>query len=57
MEIAPMSKESDYRISAAQTMRLAERATSLTEKSRLLLLAGRWLELAHRAHRLTLLDA
>jgi hypothetical protein len=46
-----MSKETDYRMSAAQTMQLAERASTLAEKGRLLLLAGRWLELADRAHR------
>lgn len=45
-----MSKEMDYRTSAAQTLRLAERATTLADKGRLLLLPGRWLEMADRAH-------
>jgi hypothetical protein len=53
--MASMSKETDYRTSAAQTLRLAARATTLADKGRLLLLAGRWLEMADRAHRLALL--
>ena len=52
-----MSKETDYRVSAVQTMQLAERATTLAEKGRLLLLAGRWLKLADRAHRAAFLGA
>ena len=43
MEMTTMGKETDYRVSAVQTMQLAERATTLAEKGRLLLLAGRWL--------------
>jgi hypothetical protein len=52
-----MSKETDYRTSAAQTLQLAERATTLADKGSLVLLAGRWLEMADRAHRLALMGA
>jgi len=44
-----MTKENDYRRNAAETMRLAQRASSTADKSRLLKLAERWLDLADRA--------
>jgi len=52
-----MSKETDYRTSAAQAMQLAKRATNLAEKGRFAVLAGCWLEMANRAHRLALMGA
>jgi hypothetical protein len=48
---AAMSKEDNYRQSAADAMGLANRAASTSDKSRLLGLAERWLDLADRAHR------
>ncbi len=44
-----MSKEDDYRRNAAETMQLAQRATSSADKGRLLKLAESWLDLADRA--------
>jgi hypothetical protein len=45
--MAPMSKEGDYRTGAAWAMQLAEPGTTVVaQKGHLLLLAGRWLELA-----------
>jgi hypothetical protein len=46
-----MSKEDDYRKNAAEAVELANRAASTGDKSRLLALAERWLDLADRAHR------
>jgi hypothetical protein len=46
-----MSKEDDYRKNAADAVQLANRAASTPDKSRLLALAERWLDLADRAHR------
>src|SRR5215469_13564092 len=48
-----MSKEDDYRKNAAETIELASRAVSTTDKGHLLALAEKWLDLADRAHRLT----
>ncbi len=48
-----MTKEEDYRKNAAETVDLAHRAVSSTDKSRLLGLAENWLDLADRAARLT----
>jgi len=45
-----MTKEDDFRKHAAETMDLAQKATSSTDKRRLLALAERWLDLADRAH-------
>jgi len=47
-----MSNEADYRKSAAESMKLASRAATVADRSRLLLLAERRIELADRAHRL-----
>jgi hypothetical protein len=46
---AIMSKENDYRRNAADTMQLAQRASSNEDKGRLLKLAEAWLNLADRA--------
>lgn len=46
-----MTKEDDYRRNAAETIQLAQRASSSTEKGRLLKLAEAWLDLADRARR------
>lgn len=45
-----MSKEDDYRRNAANSMRLAQRASSCEDKGRLLRLAEAWLDLADRVH-------
>jgi hypothetical protein len=45
-----MSKEDDYRQNAANSMRLAQRASSCEDKGRLLRLAEAWLDLADRVH-------
>ena len=44
-----MSKENEYRRNAADTMQLAQRASSNEDKGRLLKLAEAWLNLADRA--------
>jgi hypothetical protein len=48
-----MTKEADYRANAANSIELANRASSMIDKGRLLELAEKWLDLADRAHRLT----
>jgi hypothetical protein len=45
-----MSKEDDYLDSAAETMRLAQHASSSSHKTRLLKLAEGWVDLAEKAH-------
>lgn len=45
-----MSKEQDYRKNAAQTVDLANRAETSTDKGHLLALAEKWLDLADRAN-------
>jgi hypothetical protein len=45
-----MTKEDDYRRSAAQTLELASRAGTSRDKGRLLSLAEKWLDLSERAH-------
>jgi hypothetical protein len=45
-----MNKADDYRRNAADTMQLAQRASSSEDKGRLLKLAEAWLDLADRAH-------
>ena len=45
-----MTKEDDYRRHAAETMDLVQKATSSSDRRRLLQLAERWLILADRAH-------
>jgi hypothetical protein len=47
-ELKPMSKQDEYLDNAAQTLELATRASSSSEKSRLLSLADKWLDLADR---------
>ena len=44
-----MTKETDYRKNAAETIQLAQNATSTADKGRLLKLAEAWLDLADRA--------
>jgi hypothetical protein len=44
-----MNKADDYRRNAADTMQLAQRASSGEDKGRLLKLAEAWLDLADRA--------
>jgi hypothetical protein len=46
------SKEDDYRRHAADTLDLAQRASSTSDKARLLMMADAWLDLAERAHKL-----
>lgn len=48
-----MTKETEYRANAANSIELANRASSMSDKSRLLELAEKWLDLADRTHRLT----
>ena len=45
-----MSKEDDYKLNAARTVKLANRAATLTGKGHLLDLAEKWLDLADRVH-------
>jgi hypothetical protein len=45
-----MNKADDYRRNAADTMQLAQRASSSEDKGRLLKLAEAWLDLADRAY-------
>jgi hypothetical protein len=49
-EINPMTKEDDYKLNAARTVNLANRATTLADKGHLIDLARKWLDLADRAH-------
>ena len=51
-----MSKEDDYRRHAADTLNLAQRATSSSDKTRLLHMADAWLDLADRAHKVARLE-
>ena len=46
-----MSKEHEYRRYAAVTLALAQRANSNADKSRLLVMADAWLDLADRAYK------
>jgi hypothetical protein len=48
--LARVTKEHDYREKAAEALRLAQRTSSSSEKSRLVALAERWIELAGKAH-------
>ena len=47
-----MTKETEYRADAANSIELANSASSMSDKGRLLELAEKWLNLADRAHRL-----
>ncbi|HEU5272218.1 MAG TPA: hypothetical protein VFU97_01050 [Xanthobacteraceae bacterium] len=47
-----MTMEADYRRNAAETILLAQRASSSADKGRLLKLAEAWLDLADRARRI-----
>ena len=51
MEMPPMTKESDHRQNAVETVELANKASSTEDKARLLALAEKWLDLADRVHR------
>jgi len=53
MRKGAMTKEREYRDKAAETVKLAQRATSTEDKGRLLKLAESWLDLADRARRVT----
>jgi hypothetical protein len=46
-----MAKQDDYRNKAAETVNLANRAATSTDRGRLLSLAEKWLDLADRANR------
>jgi hypothetical protein len=48
-----MTKEADYRKNAAETIQLAQNASSTADKGRLLKLAEAWLDLADRARQMT----
>ena len=48
-----MRKVDEYRRNAVVTVDLASKAATTFDKSRLLSLADKWLDLAYRAHRLT----
>ena len=48
-----MTKETEYRANAANSIDLANRASSMRDKGRLLELAEKWLDLADRTHRFT----
>jgi hypothetical protein len=50
-QLRRVSKENEYRDNAAELMRLAERAQSSAEKTRLVTLAEGWVELAEKAHK------
>jgi hypothetical protein len=45
-----MTKEDHYRRNAAETIQMAQRASSISDKGRLLRLAEAWLNLADRVH-------
>ena len=47
-----MGKEQDYRVTAAEIVDLAHKATAALDKRRLLRLAEKWLDLAERSERL-----
>jgi hypothetical protein len=47
-----MTREDEYRRNAADTVDLAHRAGTSSDKGRLLALAEKWLDLAERAHRI-----
>jgi DnaJ-domain-containing protein 1 len=51
--LSGMTKETEYRANAANSIELANRASSMGDRSRLLELAEKWLDLADRTHRLT----
>jgi len=46
-----MGKEDEYRRHAADSLELAQRANSNSDKTRLLAMADAWLDLADRAHK------
>jgi hypothetical protein len=48
-----VSKVDEYRRRAAETIELADKATTPVDKGRLLTLAGKWLDLADHTHRRT----
>ena len=50
-ELNPMTKQDDYLDSAAETFDLATRTSNSADKSHLLNLAEKWLDLADRSER------
>ncbi len=48
-----MTKQDDYRRNAVETVQLAQRAVTTSDKGRLLKLAEAWLDLADRARHVT----
>ena len=52
-EFYSMGKVDEYRRNAVVTVDLANKAATTFDKSRLLSLADKWLDLAYRAHRVT----
>jgi hypothetical protein len=52
-EFYPMGKVDEYRRNAVVTVDLATKAATTFDKSRLLSLNDKWLDLAYRAHRVT----
>jgi hypothetical protein len=50
-ELNLVTNEDDYRMKAAETLDLANRASTSADKGRLVALAEKWLDLADRAHR------
>jgi hypothetical protein len=52
-DVNHMSKEEDYRLTAAEIVECAQQAKSILEKRRLLRLAEMWLDLAARSGRKT----
>jgi hypothetical protein len=49
-QLKRMTKENDYLDNAAETMRLAQHASSSLDKTRLVKLAEGWVDLAEKAH-------
>jgi hypothetical protein len=48
-----LNKVDEYRRRAAETIELADKATTTVDKGRLLTLAAKWLDLADQIHRRT----
>jgi hypothetical protein len=49
-QLTRVTKEDDYLDKAAQSLRLAQHASSSSDKTRLVKLAEGWVELANKAH-------
>jgi hypothetical protein len=48
---SPMTKGDDFRTNALETLDLANRASTVEDKARLLNLTEKWVDLAERVHR------